>query len=77
MTTTVDLIRVRMLRPYLAYKAGQVVPVTGGLARSLELQRYAVRHVDEPVMQFANQPEPAALERAEAPAAKARRRKRA
>ena len=77
MTTTVDLVPVRMLRPYMAYKAGQIVPVTGGLARTLELQRYAVRHVDDPAITFATVPEPAALERAEAPAAKARRRKRA
>ena len=77
MTYAVDLVCVRMLRPYMAYKAGQIVPVTGGLARTLELQRYAVRHVDDPVIAFAILPEPAALERAEAPVAKARRRKRA
>jgi hypothetical protein len=77
MTTTVDLVPVRMLRPYMAYKAGQIVPVTGGLARTLELQRYAVRHVEDPAITFATVPEPAALERAEAPVAKARRRKRA
>jgi len=77
MTYAVDLVPVRMLRAYMAYKAGQIVPVTGGLARTLELQRYAVRHVEDPAIMFATVPEPAALERAEAPAAKARRRKRA
>jgi hypothetical protein len=48
------------------------VPVTGGLARTLELQRYAVRHVEAPAFEFATAPEPA-LERAVAPVAKAKR----
>lgn len=75
--TTVDLVKVRMLRPYMTYRTGALVEVTGGLARSLELQRYAVRHAEEPRLEFAAQPEPAAIERAEAPVAKTRRRKRA
>lgn len=65
-------VRVRMLRSYLRYRPGQVVEVTGGLARTLELQRYAVRHQDPPAFEFATEPEPAA-ERAVAPVAKAKR----
>jgi hypothetical protein len=72
MSTTIPLVQVRFLRSYAAYKAGQIVPVTGGLARTLELQRYAVRHVEAPAFEFATAPEPA-LERAVAPAAKAKR----
>lgn len=70
-------VNVRMLRSYGRYRAGQIVPVTGGLARTLELQRYAVRVVAEPVLEFATAPEPQGLERTEPPAVKARRRKRA
>jgi hypothetical protein len=73
---TIELVAVRFLRPYQAYRTGQVVEVTGGLARSLELQRYAVRHV-EPQLQFAAAPDPASLERAEAPVAKKRRKRNA
>lgn len=76
MIGSVHYVNVRMLRSYGRYKPGQVVPVTGGLARTLELQRYAVRVHEEPVLQFATAPEPA-VERAEAPVMKARRRKRA
>lgn len=75
--TTIPTVTVRMLRSYGAYKAGQIVQVTGGLARTLELQRYAVRVVEEPVLQFATAPEPAGIERTEPPVVKARRRKRA
>ena len=73
---TIETISVRFVRPYQAYKAGQVVDVTAGLARSLELQRYAVRHT-EPQLAFATAPEPASLERAEAPVAKKRRKRNA
>jgi hypothetical protein len=72
MTPTVELIPVRMLRSYMAYRPGQIVRVTPGLARTLELQRYAVRHVEAPAFEFATAPDPA-LERAVAPAAKAKR----
>jgi len=75
--TTIPTVQVRMLRPYGAYKAGQIVPVTGGLARTLELQRYAVRVIAEPVLEFATAPQPAGIERTEPPVVKARRRKRA
>lgn len=74
--STIKLIRVRFVRPYRAYRPGQLADVTGGLARSLELQRYAVLH-QEPQLAFATAPEPAAMERAEAPVAKKRRRKNA
>lgn len=70
-------VNVRMLRSYGRYRTGQIVPVTGGLARTLELQRYAVRVVPEPVLEFATAPEPEGLERTEPPVVKARRRKRA
>ena len=64
-----------MLRSWRGYKAGQVVSVTGGLARTLELDRYAVRET-QPQFEFGTAPEPPAVERAEAPHGKARRRRR-
>jgi hypothetical protein len=76
MTQTVQMIPVRMLRSYMSYRPGQVVHVTGGLARTLELQRYAVRHQEQPQLRFATAPEPE-VERAESPVAKQRRPKRA
>lgn len=72
MSTTIPFVKVRFLRSYHAYKAGQIVPVTGGLARTLELQKYAVRHVDPPSFEFATEHEPD-FETADAPIAKARR----
>ena len=74
--STLELVSVRFVRPYQAYRTGQIVEVTGGVARSLELQAYAVRQ-KEPQLTFATVPEPAAMERAEAPVAKKRRRKNA
>lgn len=73
--TTIQMENVRVLRPFMAYKTGQVIKVTSGLARTLELQKYAVRH-QEPQLLFAEAPHPA-VERAEAPVAKARRRRNA
>lgn len=73
--STIQMESVRVLRPFMAYRTGQVIKVTSGLARTLELQRYAVRH-QEPQLLFAEAPQPAA-ERAEAPVAKARRRRNA
>lgn len=64
----------RMLRSYMRYRTGDVVAVTGGLARTLELGKYAVRVQDEPALEFATAPEPAAVERAEAPIARKKRR---
>lgn len=71
-----DGVNVQMLRSYMRYRMGQVVTVTGGLARSLELAGYARRVQDMPQFEFATAPEPAGLERAESPMGK-RRRKRA
>ena len=74
--STIELVSVQFVRPYMAYRPGQVAQVTGGVARSLELQRYAVRH-EESQLAFATAPEPDAIERAESPVAKKRRRKNA
>ena len=73
----IEPVNVRMLRSYGRYRAGQIVPVTGGLARTLELQRYAVRVTEEPQLEFATAPAPENVERAEPPIVKARRQKRA
>lgn len=72
---TVELFNVRFRRPYKAYKPGQVVPVTGGLARTLELMGLA-EVVREQQLELAVAPEPV-VELAVAPAAKAPRRRRA
>lgn len=69
-----DKVRMRFTRSYQIYKAGQEYEFTQGIARSLELIRAAVR-VDVPDINTATAPEPAA-ERAEAPAAKAARKRR-
>jgi len=76
MAMTTDGVKVQMQRSYMRYRTGQVVTVTAGLARTLELAGYAKRVADEPKFEFATAPEPADLERAEAPMGK-RRRKRA
>ena len=70
-------VRMRMIRPYGRYRTGQVVELTGGQARTFEIYRYAERVPAEPQLEFATLPDPADIERAEAPVAKARRRKRA
>lgn len=74
--TVGELVKVRMLRSYGSYRTGQIVDVTGGLARSLEIAKYAERVKAEPQFRFAVAPEPE-VERAEAPVAKARRRRHA
>lgn len=74
--STLELVRVRFLRPYTAYRPGQLVPVTRGLARTLELQRIATVEEQTP-LEFAEAPQPQAVERAEAPVAKRRRKKHA
>lgn len=73
---TIETVAVRFLRSYRAYRTGQIVQVTGGLARTLELQKYAVRYTEPPQLQFADAPEPAGLEVAVAPEAKAKRGRR-
>lgn len=75
MSTTVETVRVRFRRPYQAYRAGQVVSVTRGLARTLELTGRA-DIVREQLLELAVAPEPA-VEKATAPLAKAPRRRRA
>jgi hypothetical protein len=71
----IDAVLIRMVRSWRGYKAGQVVSVTGGLARTLELDRYAVRE-PQPQFEFGTAPEPPAVERADAPHGKAKRRRR-
>jgi len=71
-----DGVKVQMQRSYMRYRTGQVVTVTAGLARTLELAGYAKRVQDGPLLEFATVPEPAGLERAESLMGK-RRRKRA
>lgn len=65
--SAIQSVKVRFLRPYQAYKTGQVVPVTGGLARTLELQRYAIRYQEPPQLEFADAPEPQGVEATVAP----------
>lgn len=77
MAVTMDGVNIRMLRSWMRYRTGQIVPVTAGLARTLELQGYAQRVKNEPQLEFATAPEPAGAERAESPVAKQRRRRRA
>jgi hypothetical protein len=69
-----DTVRMRFTRSYQIYHAGQEYDFTPGLARSLELIRVAVR-VQLPEVQTATAPPPA-VEQAEAPVAKAARRRR-
>lgn len=71
----IETTQVRFLRPFRAYKPGQVVTVTKGLARSLQMARRAEAFV-QPQLELAVAPEPL-VEQAVAPAAKAPRRRRA
>ena len=63
MTATIQTARVRFRRPYQAYRTGQVVEVTRGLARTLVLNGRADM-ADEPQLRMAVAPEPAGLETA-------------
>lgn len=72
---SIETAKVRFTRPYMAYKAGQVATVTKGVAHSLARFGRA-ELVREPQMEFATVPEPAGLELAIAPEAKAVRRGR-
>lgn len=74
MTQTTELVDVRFTRPYQGYRSGQVVPVTKGYARTLEVMGRAVR-VEHPLLEVAVAPQPV-VERATAPAARAPRRRR-
>ena len=71
-----DGVKIKMLRSYMRYRTGQEVVVSGGLARTLELAGYARRVAVEPQLNFATAPEPANVERADAPYGKAKRRRR-
>lgn len=70
-----DTVQVRFRRSFAAYKAGQLLELPVGQAKSLELFGRA-DIVREPQLELAVAPEPA-VERAVAPAAKAPRRRRA
>lgn len=72
---TIETAQVRFLRPYQGYKAGQVVTVAKGVARSLVLFGKAAP-VEQLVVETAVAPQPSLLEVAVAPAAKAPRRRR-
>lgn len=76
MIAAVETAKVRFLRPFRTYKSGQIVTVTKGVARSLQLARLAVV-VQETQLELAVAPESASLETAVALAAKAPRRRRA
>ncbi len=73
--TAVHYVSMRFLRPFRAYRAGQVYEIAPGVARSLELDKIAVRHEPSPQLSFAEAPMPQSLERAEAPPARQRRRR--
>jgi len=67
-----DQARIRFLRPYQAYRRGDVIVMDKGPAKSLVLHGYAVQHVEElPLLEVATV-EHRDVETADAP----RRRKR-
>ena len=67
-----DQSRIRFLRPYQAYRRGDVIVMDRGPAKSLVLHGYAVNHVEElPLLEVATA-EHRDVETADAP----RRRKR-
>jgi hypothetical protein len=67
-----DQARIRFVRPYQAYRRGDVIVMDKGPAKSLVLHGYAVEHVEElPLLEVATA-EHRDVETADAP----RRRKR-
>ncbi len=75
MSMTVETSQVRMRRPWMAYKAGQIITVPKGQARSLVLfGRGDI--VEEPQLRFAVEPPPADIEVAVAPPVAPKRRGR-
>jgi hypothetical protein len=67
-----DQARIRFVRPYQAYRRGDVIVMDKGPAKSLVLHGYAVQHVeDQPLLEVATV-ERRDVETADAP----RRRKR-
>ena len=75
MSSTIETAQVRIRRPMMAYKAGQVITVPKGQARSLVLFGKADL-VEEPQLRFAVEPDPAELEVAVAPPVAPKRRGR-
>ncbi len=76
MSATIETVQVRIRRPFMAYKAGQVITVPKGQARSLVVFGKGDLVEDEPQLRFAVQPEPAELEVAVAPPVTPKRRGR-
>jgi hypothetical protein len=75
MSMTIETSQVRIRRPWLAYKTGQIITVPKGQARSLVLfGRGDI--VQEPQLRFAVEPPPADLEVAVAPPVLPKRRGR-
>ena len=72
---TIETAQVRFLRPYQGYKAGQVVTVAKGVARSLVIFGKAAP-VEQLAVETAVAPQPSLLEVAVAPVGKAPRRRR-
>lgn len=72
---TIETAQVRFLRPYQGYKAGQIVTVAKGVARSLVLFGKAAP-VEQLAVETAVAPQPSLLEVAVAPVGKAPRRRR-
>ena len=73
---TIETARVRIRRPFMAYKAGQIITVPKGQARSLVLFGKGDLVEDEPQLRFAVASEPAELEVAVAPPVTPKRRGR-
>jgi hypothetical protein len=76
MNSTIETAQVRIRRPFMAYKTGQVITVPKGQARSLVLFGKADLVQEEPQLRFAVEPPPADLEVAVAPPVTPRRRGR-
>ncbi len=75
MSANIETVQVRIRRPFMAYKAGQVITVPKGQARSLVVFGKG-DIVDEPQLRLAVAPEPAELEVAVAPPVTPKRRGR-
>jgi hypothetical protein len=67
-----DQMRIRFIRPYQAYRRGDVITMDKGPAKSLVLHGYALQHVDEQQLLEVAAVERRDVETADAP----RRRKR-
>lgn len=76
MTSTIETVQVRFLRPFKGYKLGQIVRVSEGVAKSLQSMRLAQPFIDLQ-LELAVSPEPVGLETAVTRVAKAPGRRRA